>query len=314
MVVLQQMIVLFIVMLVGLFAYKKAIITDETSKKLSSLVANISNPALILSSVIGDNTGIQTNTLIEVVVISIMMFAGLMLLALILPKVIRSKKETSSTYKVMTVFSNIGFMGFPVISSIYGSDALLYASIFLLPYNLLIYTYGVQSYSKGSSNKKQTSWKQSMRSVLNNGVIASVLAIMIFSLNIQLPTSIGSAISMVGGLTSPLSMMIIGASLALIDFRELIKDKQLIIFSIIKLIVIPIISVLIIVAFIQNEVIAGITVLMMAMPVGSMTAILAQEYGGNYELNSKGVAFTTILSVITIPVVFNIFQKLLEIC
>ena len=93
MAVLQQMIVLFIVMLVGLFAYKKSIITDETSKKLSSLVANISNPALILSSVIGDNTGIQTNTLIEVVVISIMMFAGLMLLSLILPKVIRSKKE-----------------------------------------------------------------------------------------------------------------------------------------------------------------------------------------------------------------------------
>lgn len=310
MVVVQQMIVLFLVMLVGLAAYKKEIITDETSKKLSSLVANVSNPALILSSVIGDNSGIQTETLIQVVIISMVMFAGLILISFIIPKCIRSKKEQVSTYKVMTVFSNIGFMGFPVISSIYGSGALLYASIFLLPYNLLIYTYGVQAYSTNSSEKKQISWKQSLRSVLNNGVIASVLAIIIFAFNIKVPTSLGSAISMIGGLTSPLSMMIIGASLALINFKELIKDKQLIAFSMIKLLVIPIISVLIIVALIHNEVIAGITVLMMAMPVGSMTAILAQEYGGDYELTSKGVALTTILSVVTIPMVFYLFQRL----
>lgn len=113
---------------------------------------------------------------------------------------------------------------------------------------------------------------------------------------------------MIGGLTSPLSMMIIGASLAVINFKELIKDKQLISFSILKLIVIPLISVGVITMFIQNEMIAGITVLMMAMPVGSMPAILAQEYGGDYELTSKGVALTTILSVVTIPVVFYIFQ------
>lgn len=310
MVVVEQMLVLFMVMLVGLAAYKKAIITDETSQKLSSLVANITNPALILSSVVGDNSEIQTSTLIQVVIISIVMFVGLILISLVVPKCIKSKKEQISTYKVMTVFSNIGFMGFPVISSIYGSGALLYASIFLLPYNLLIYTYGVQSYSANASEKKQISWKQSLRSVLNNGVIASILAIIIFALNVQLPSSVSSAISMIGGLTSPLSMMIIGASLALINFKELVKDKQLISFSIIKLLVLPLISALIISAMIHNEVIAGITVLMMAMPVGSMTAILAQEYGGDYELTSKGVAFTTILSVVTIPMVFYIFQLL----
>lgn len=309
MVVIQQMLVLFIVMLVGLAAYKKDIITDETSKKISSLVVNISNPALILSSVLGDNSKIQMQTLEEVMGISILMYVLLMIGSIGIPKLLKVEQKDKGLYKIMFVFSNIGFMGLPIVSSLYGTESLLYASLFLFPYNILIYTYGIQVIGKPQgAPKEEKNWKTKCRNIFNNGVIASIVALLLFMMKWQLPECITSSISMIGGLTSPLSMMVIGASLATMDLKAMVRDVRLIIFSAIKLLFVPIICAFFIKHLINDAVIGGIILVMLATPVGSMTAILAQEYDGNYELTSKGVALTTILSVATIPIVFYLFE------
>lgn len=300
MLLLQQMIVLFLLMGIGFLCCKLKMITDEVSKKLSAIVVNIANPAMVLTGCMGDNK-IEGRELLLIAVLVIAVYIILVILALILPAMLKIDKKSRGTYQAMTIFSNIGFMGFPVVSALYGSSAILYAALFTIPYNVLIYTFGVSA----MSTDENAGWKDSfsLKRVMNVGVIACIVTIIIYLLQIPIPEFIKSATTHLSNLTAPLSMMVIGASLASINIKKLFTDVKLLIFSAIKLLIIPVLGVLIIRQFVDNEMICGVCMVMLATPVGSMTAMLAQQYDGDYEMASKGVALTTILSVATMPVV-----------
>ena len=139
--------------------------------------------------------------------------------------------------------------------------------------------------------------------IFNIGVIACILTIVIYLLGLPIPEFIKTTVTQLSNLTAPLSMMIIGASLAALNLKELFMDGKLLVFSFIKLVVIPVAGVLLIRQFVSSEVICGVCMVMLATPVGSMTAMLAQQYEGDYEMASKGVALTTVLSVVTMPLV-----------
>ena len=305
MLLLEQMIVLFILMGIGFFCYKKGIITDEVSRKLSAIVVNIANPALVLTGGMGEEK-ISGQELKLTIVISLIMYAALLALAMVLPRLLRVEEKSRGTYRAMTVFSNIGFMGFPVINALYGSSALLYATFFVIPYNILIYTYGVSAIADRSREKERKGF--SLKGIFNVGFVACIVTIMIYFANLGLPAFVESTLTHLSNLTSPLSMMVIGASLAAIDLRELFTDAKLLLFSAIKLVVIPIIGLLVIRQFVDSELLLGVCLVMLATPVGSMTAMLAQQYEGDYEMASKAVALTTILSVATMPLVSGIMM------
>lgn len=308
MLLLEQMVVLFLLMGIGYFCYKKKIITDEVSKKLSAIVVNIANPALILTGCLGEEK-IQGEELLITLIIIAAVYLVLLLLAQLLPCLLRVDKQSRGTYKAMTVFSNIGFMGFPVVAALYGNGALLYAALFIIPYNILIYTYGISAMSSGEvqENKKGDAKGIDISFLLgrifNIGVIACIVTMIIYFFQISVPVIAADTITHLSNLTAPLSMMVIGASLAAIDLKKLFTDGRLLLFSAIKLLVIPVAGMLLIRQFVDNEIICGVCLVMLATPVGSMTAMLAQQYDGDYEMASKGVALTTILSVATIPLV-----------
>lgn len=301
MLLLQQMTVLFILMGVGYICCRKEIITDEVSRKLSAIVVNVANPALVLSACMGENK-IQGRELLMIAVIVIAVYATLLLLAFIIPRLLQVEQKSRGTYQAMTVFSNIGFMGFPVVAALYGNEAVLYASLFSIPYNVLIYTYGVAVMAKEKDRQKLRG-SFSIKKIFNIGVIACIITIVVYLLRIPVPQFISATTTNLSNLTAPLSMMVIGASLVTIDLKKLFTDGKLLLFSAVKLLLIPIIGVLIIRQFVDNDMICGVCMVMLATPVGSMTAMMAQQYDGDYEMASKGVALTTILSVITMPVV-----------
>lgn len=300
MLMLEQMAVLFLLMAVGYFCYKKEIITDEVSRKLSAIVVNIANPALVLTGCMGEDK-IHGSELALTVVIMLLIYASLLGLAFFLPRLLRVEEKSRGTYKAMTVFSNIGFMGFPVISALYGSGALLYAALFMIPYNILIYTYGISAMA--AAPDKEGSKSSSLGRIFNVGVAACIITIIIYLAGVPVPGFVKTTITNLSSLTAPLSMMVIGASLATLNIRELFTDGRLLVFSLIKLILIPIIGVLLVARFVDNQVICGVCMVMLSTPVGSMTAMLAQQYEGDYEMASKGVALTTVLSVVTMPLV-----------
>lgn len=293
------MIVLFIYMLLGYYGSRKGVLDMKAGKVLSWIVINIANPALLLNSAVGGDGKASGQELVHTAVIAVLMFAVLLILAWLAPIVFRASEDEKGIYKLMTTFNNIGFMGFPVIAAVYGSEALLYAAIFTLPFNVLIYTYGIAMVRGKDTEGKGIQWKQ----ICNIGVISCLAAVVLYLSSVPVPGFARTAITGLSGLTGPLSMMVIGISLSSISIKELFLDVKLLLYAAVKLLVIPIVGTMIIRQFIENEILVAVCMIMLATPVASMAVMLAGQYDRNVELASKGVAITTILSVITIPVV-----------
>ena len=355
MVMLQQMIVMFLMMAVGYLCYKKQIFTEEVSKKVSAIVVNVANPCMILSSALTDRK-MQGKELLQTLAIVAMMYAFLLIVAQLLPRILHIQKESRGAYAAMTVFANIGFMGFPVLVAMYGNGALLYGAVFQIPFNILIYTYGVavltrkpdacgkaeldgkpgmdgktemtgktgkcqdvqgitetvneKFENKGDGSEKpgkQQDRIEMLKKIFNIGVIACIAAMFIYFLRIPVPSFLQAFITNLGNLTAPLSMMIIGSSLGQIPLKELFLDGKLLVFSLVKLLLLPAIWMLMVNRVAEQEILRGVCLVMMATPAGSMTAMLAQQYGGDYETASHGVALTTVLSVITMPLLAAFF-------
>lgn len=299
MLLLQQMIVLFIFMGIGFYCGKKGFISNSSAKTLSFIVVNIANPAMILNAGLSDEASIQGKELAFMFILAIGVFAFLILLGYIIPPILRVPAEDIGPYKVMIIFNNIGFMGFPILQAAYGPQSLLYASLFLFPFNILIYTYGIACMGKNSQEKESFD----LSKAVNVGTIACAVSLIIYIFGIPVPDFLKTTASSLSSLTGPLSMMVIGQSMINMKAKEMFGDIRLFIFSLIKLVAVPVVGIMILKLFITDELILNVCYIMLATPVASMAAMLAQQFDGDYKLASKGVALTTILSVITIPLV-----------
>ena len=299
MLLLQQMIVLFIFMGIGFYCGKNGFISDSSAKTLSFIVVNIANPAMILNAGLSDEASIQGKELAFMFLLAIGVFAFLILLGYIIPPILRVPAEDIGPYKVMIIFNNIGFMGFPILQAAYGPQSLLYASLFLFPFNILIYTYGIACMRKNSQEKESFD----LSKAVNVGTIACAVSLIIYIFGIPVPDFLKTTASSLSGLTGPLSMMVIGQSMINMKAKEMFGDIRLFIFSLIKLVAVPVVGIMILKLFITDELILNVCYIMLATPVASMAAMLAQQFDGDYKLASKGVALTTILSVIMIPLV-----------
>lgn len=349
MVMLQQMIVMFLMMAVGYLCYRRQILTEEVSRKVSAIVVNVANPCMILSSALTDQQ-MQGKELVQTLAIVVMMYVFLLVMAQLLPRILCIQKESRGAYAAMTVFANIGFMGFPVLAAMYGNGALLYGAVFQIPFNILIYTYGVavltrkpgacakaepnvkaepngktgerqdaqgitaavngksENIENGSEQQgKMQGTVEIVKKIFNIGVIACITAMLLYFLQTPVPSFLQAFITNLGNLTAPLSMMIIGASLAQMPLKELFLDKKLLLFSLVKLLLLPAVWMIMVNRVAEQEILRGVCLVMMATPAGSMTAMLAQQYGGDYETASRGVALTTVLSVITMPLLAAVF-------
>lgn len=294
-VIINQMLVLFIVMVIGYIANKKDILDENVNKKISSLLLNIAAPALILSSVVNQNKEGEPKLVLSVTIIAIILYIILPFIGIFLARLLKVPKEDENLYQFMTIFANIGYMGFPVIESIYGTEAVFFVAIINLVFNVFCYSYGI--YLISESNKLSFDFKI----LINPGIILSIIAIIIYIFNFQVPTIIKETSSMVGDITTPLAMMLIGSSLAQVPIKEVFLEKRLYPYTFIKQIIIPMIFFLILKHFITNKLILGIIIIISAMPVGSIAIMFCNEYEGNIKLASKTIFITTLFSVITIP-------------
>lgn len=299
-IIINQMLVLFIVMIIGYIANKKSILDENVNKKVSSLLLNITAPALILSSVVNQDQKGEPALVLNVVIVGIILYMVLPFIGKILNKILKVSKDDENLYEFMTVFSNIGFMGFPVIESIFGSDAVFLVAIINLLFNLFCYSYGV--YLISENDKLTFDFKE----LINPGIIVSIIAIVVYITNIEVPIIVKETSSIIGGITTPLAMMLIGSSLSQIPVKEVFSEKRLYPYTFLKQLIIPIIFFLILKQFITSELILGIMIIVSAMPVGTIAIMFCNEYEGNTNLASKTIFITTLCSVVTIPVLVYI--------
>ena len=299
MVLLQQMGILFVYMMIGYVACKKEYFDQEFGKKLSWLVVNVANPMLAISAVVNNEEQIAKKDFYVTILLAICFYAFFLILAQILQRLIGVQKSDIGVYKMMTTFNNIGFMGFPVIAAAYGNGALIYAVPFSIMFNILCYTWGIQTLCGGG---EKGNWKR----IINIGTISGIISIVLFFMQIPVPKMICSLSAGLSNLTGPLSMLVIGISIAAMELKDLFTDVKLLKFALIKLLAVPVAAMLLVCQVIDNRLICEVFLVMMATPAASMCAILSQQYGGDYELAAKGVALTTILSVVTMPIVSEI--------
>lgn len=299
MILLRQMIIFLFMMVIGYLIARKGIWKEEVSKSVSWLIVNIANPALILSGSIGNSIG--KSELLFILALAFGLYFLLILVAECMIPLFHFPKKSEGIYKILLVFTNMGFMGFPIMSAMYGAEALLYGSIFLLPFNFLIYTYGIFRLT-GEGEKPGVILKK----CLNPGVIAVLGTFLIALWNIQLPYVITQSITMLSNLIAPLCMMIIGAAFVNISFKEVFCDGKLLLFSVIRLVVIPFLLMLLIRKITDNVLLQNVAFIVIATPAGSMAAMLAQQYDADYLTASRGIALTTVLSVVTMPLLFMV--------
>lgn len=298
MLLLQQMLVLFIYMMLGFFLARKGVLDERAGKTFSWMVVNVANPALIILPTINKETTLSPEQIWEALKLAVIMYVALIVIAKVITMFMRTSME-KNLYQMMMIFNNIAFMGFPIVAAAYGPDALLYSALFTLPFCMLIYTYGIVLIT--ANGEKQEKLK--LRSIFNIGVIAVIFALAMLFIKPNMPEFVITATKGVSNLTGPLSMMVIGISLAGMKLKDVFCDKTLWLFSFVKLLVIPIIGTLIVIQLLDNDLLCHVCMVMLGTPVASMIVMLAQTYDADSELMSRGVALTTILSVITIPMV-----------
>lgn len=302
-VVINQMIQLFLVIGLGYFLMKINILDNDFNKKLNSLLLNVTTPALILSSVMTGETAQNISDVLFVFLVAIIIYFCMPLVGIVITKLLRVPRPQAGLYIFMTVFSNIGFMGFPVMKAIFGTEAIFYTSIFNMMFNIFVYTLGIYLINLGSGAKTSLDFSQ----LKTPGVISCLIALVIFFLHIPIPSIIGETCDLVGSVTTPIAMLLIGGTLANIDVKEIFTEFRLYPYTILKQIVIPILAYPILKWFIQDPYILGITLIMLAMPVANSAVLFSQEYGGDIELSAKSVFITTLISVVTIPAIVSIF-------
>lgn len=298
MVIINQMIQLFIVIALGYLLNRIGMFDSLLNKKLTTLLLNVTTPALILSSVMGDIADLSINEVGFVIFISVLIYLALPVIAFVLVKLMRIPKKQQGLYMFMTVFGNIGFMGFPVMKAIFGNEAVFYTSLFNMTFNIILFTIGIVIMNYGSENKIELNAKK----LLSPAIIASLLALIIYFFKLDLPSVIVNTTTMVGDITTPIAMLLIGSTLASMPLKEVFNDFRIYPYTIIKQIVLPIIAYPLLSLIIADKFLLGITFIMVSMPVANSAVLFATEYGGDIKLAAKTVFITTLLSVVTIPV------------
>lgn len=293
--VITQVLILSLVMLVGFYARKKKIINDTVEAGLNDLLLDITLPLMIIASF---HYSYSKQMMVNGV--KIFLYAILIHVVLIFTSKVFYFKYPDSIKKVLrfsTIFSNSAFMGYPVIQSVYGSIGVFYAAIFNIIFNIFMWTAGVMLYSDDKESR------DIKRVLLNPGIISVIIGLIIFIFSIKLPEPIFKTCEMIGNMTTPISMIIVGSMLAKMRIKDIFSSKAVYYASFVRLIIVPIITFVTLKAIGASGLILDICVLIEAMPTAVVTTILAEKYGADTALASQNIFITTILSMITIPIV-----------
>lgn len=302
-IVLQQMGVITILVGIGIFLYKRGVVDDHTSQRMSTIVMDVCNPALILASLLSGNVTATHHDLIVAIVLGASFYIGLVILGFIFPKLIRGG-EDSRFYNMMTVYTNVGFIGIPVARAILPENAILYVIICNVMYSLLFYTHGIIVMSNGKE-------KLSLKNILSPGTIMAVVSLVIFWFNIYLPPIIANSISYLGNATVFLSMTLLGVGIARSNITSGIKNPRIWIYILVRMIAIPVALFFVLkLAGFSYITIMGLC-LMAAMPIGNLPLIQCEKMGEDTELLSGAIAISTLSSIATITVLMTVFTSLL---
>lgn len=297
---LNMQMMMFLLVAIGFLVRKREIVGTEGRMNMIDLCLYITLPFNVLNSFLGEW---DSNMLISCSLI-LLLSTGYNVISILFSIILyrRNDSKKQKTLKYGTIVSNGGFLGNPIVEGIYGSGGLIYASLFMLPVRIVMWSYGVSVFLRGEENTSNKKKESLLKKVVTHPCIMAIyIGAAIMMSGIQLPTFMENTIVSLSRCNTPLSMMLVGMLLAEINPKGLI-DKTMVFYTSIRLLIIPAV-IFIITAFLPiDPMLRGITVIIAGMPAPITTALLSAKYGGDEKYAAGMIFITTILSLFTLPI------------
>ncbi|MFA5523127.1 MAG: AEC family transporter [Tissierellales bacterium] len=305
--VFNQTMILFLLIFIGFIIKKKNIITEQTTKDLSALILNVTLPFMMIAAMNHSFSLEMLNNSMLTFVFGAVSYGIVIIIAIIFNKIFMPSEMQKGVYSFLIVFPNTGFMGFPVLMAMFGDIGIFYGAIYNLLFNLLTWTLGVRYMTahKAAEGKGGSGLKNFM----NPGIISVFIGLLVFILPIELPNIIYSPLKLLGDTTTPLAMLVAGAMLADIKISEVLGNKKLYILAFIRLLLAPMSMLLVFSIFKVPDIVKGVLVILTGMPSAVNTAIFATRYNSDSKLASQGVFITTLLNIITAPIIIYLLMS-----
>lgn len=304
-IVLSQVLIMFLLIGVGFFCYKKKMISEQSSAQLSGILLSIVTPALIINAF---QIKFDEN-LLKGLIISLSLAIVSVIIGIIVSTLTIRKNPENHDYKVerfACVYSNSGFMGIPLIASVLPENGVFFASVYIAVFNVFVWSHGI-TVMKGKFTRND------IKKVLTSAPIISVIiGILLFVLQIRLPNVLGSTIEYIVNLNTPLAMIITGVYIAKSNLLTAFTNKKIYKIVIIRLLLIPLIMVALFMFFnitpeFRTIMIANL--IATACPTAAITLLFATKFDTNPEYASKIIAVTTLFSIVSIPIIMFVMEK-----
>ncbi|MBP1743893.1 MAG: auxin efflux carrier family protein [Firmicutes bacterium] len=297
--IINQVIILALIMGVGLIARKKGMLSAEVNSKLSDFLLNVTLPCLIVTSFNFEYSAEMMKNIKLIFFYSVLIHTVLIFLSRFFA--FRFSESSRKVIRFVTVFSNSGFMGFPVLFGLYGNIGVFYGAVFNVPWNIFMLSFGSMLFT----GKKDL--KSLRRVITHPGIIATAIGMLMFVFSLSMPLPLEKALVSVGSMTTPLSMIIVGSMLAEIKLKEVFSGFAVYYVSAVRLIAAPLLTLAILRLLNADQMLTEIAVTVEAMPAAVIATVLASKFDGDTKLASRCVFISTIISMITIPlIVMNI--------
>ena len=283
---------MFLMMAAGFALAKRGLLTQAAIPQMTNLLLTVVLPCMLVDSMQIE----RTPALLGSIGYTSLLVAGLYVLYCLLsiPLFRRQNSATGKALRFGTLYGNVGFMGLPLIQLVLGEQAMVYGVINLIVFNLFNWSQGVVL----MGGRRQVSLKQA---VLNPGILGTVVALVLFLCGITLPSMVGSAVSFLGSMNTPLAMVIIGAQMASADWRSVFRSPAILLACGLKLVAMPLLTALILYPLHPEPELYCTLVLLAGVPTASITAMFAQRYGQDVATSAQLVTVSTLLSILTLP-------------
>lgn len=297
----NQIMISFLLMLVGMICYKCKIISAKTNEELTNFVLTVANPALIISSYqIEYNSTLVRNILIAFG-LSVLTHAIMVVISSIVTNKSRSEWAIE---RFSLIYSNCGFIGIPLVQSLFGAEGVIYVTSYITVFNLLVWTHGVRMFA-GAEKEENV-----IKAIVTTPALIAVLSgIILFGFQIQLPVVVSSTIEYLGNLNTPLAMVAAGVSVMQVDISKTLKNVRNYYLCFWRLLCLPLLCYIVMRFFNIEDIVLQTILLATACPTGATGIMFAIKYKKNDAYASGIFAMTTVLSLITLPLVFYCCTK-----
>ncbi|MCI6487800.1 MAG: AEC family transporter [Clostridiales bacterium] len=293
---LTKMVIFVVLMVIGYIGARTKLLNGEFTKAASKLTLNVFMSATILNSVIANPPELSGGELAEVMLACFVSIGLGYLLSALIVRLLPFNRERKPLMELLISVTNTMFIGVPVAEPVFGSQAVFYIAMSCIPFNVLLYTYGVWRMNQSGERVKLH-----LKDMVSVPLIATLAALLIFVVKIPMPTVVKELCSTLSAATMPMSMLVIGSSLGRVSLLDAFKEKSLYFVSLVRLVLVPLLTLPVLRLITADPVLLGAMVIIAGCPSGIVVTVLAIQYGRDAEYTSKGILLNTVLSMVTLP-------------